>query len=167
MNHFTQEHINVRKHYNTTKQAKHWLEVIQTTSLTPDRIKLIKSTPYFFLATSHKNGQTNVNYKGLEGKSLIHVVNKTRLIFPDYTGNGILHSIGDIISNPNIGMLIINFDQNKRLKINGKATIIEDKEMLLKYSNIFKSDSIVRLIQVDIQYVIENCSSHIGIVNKR
>jgi len=164
MDFFTQEHLDARKKYDTTKQANHWLNTIDTTSLNDGMIEFIEKMPYFFLATSSSNGNTNVNFKGTQGKSLIKVLNNKKLIFADFSGNGILHSVGDISSNPNIGMLIIDFNNNIRLKISGNATIIDDTKQISKYLDIFDTYSIARLIEVEINYVIPNCSDNISVV---
>ncbi len=174
MDFFTQEHLNARETYNTVSQAHYWLSTIDTTYLNKglslylheDTTSFIERMPYFFFATSSANGNTNVNFKGAEGSKLIKVLNSKKLIFPDYSGNGILHSIGDINSNPNVGILIIDFNKNIRLKISGKATIIDNKEQISQYLDYFKTYDIDRLIEVNIDYVIPNCSANINVVKK-
>ena len=174
MDFFTQEHLNTRETYNTTDQANHWLNTINTTCLNKelslflreDATKFIERMPYFFFSTSSSNGNTNVNFKGAERNKLIKVLNNKKLIFPDYKGNGILHSVGDINSNPNVGILIIDFNKNIRLKISGKATIVDDKEKISQYLDYFETCDISRLIEIDINYVVPNCSSNISVVKK-
>jgi len=174
MKFFTQEHLDVRETYNTTDQANHWLSTIDTTSLNKELslylqenvIDFIQRMPYFFFSTSSSNGNTNVNFKGTQGTKLIKVINSKKLLFPDYSGNGILHSVGDIRSNPNVGILIIDFNKNIRLKISGKATIIDDKEQISQYLEYFQTYDIDRLIEIDIDYVIPNCSNNIDVVKK-
>lgn len=63
-------------------------------------------------------------------------------------------------------MLIIDFANDLRLKINGKATIIDDKETIDKYLDILESYNISRLIEVDIEYVLPNCSQNLSVVKK-
>ena len=166
MEFFTQEHVEVREAYKTTAQANHWLNSIDTTSLNKEMITFIEKMPYFFLATSSENGHTNVNFKGSEGKPCIKVLSPEKLIFADFSGNGILHSVGDMKSNPNVGMLVIDFAHDIRLKISGKAEIIDDSEVISQYLDIFETYDIKRLIEVSIEYVIPNCSNNISIVRK-
>ncbi len=174
MDFFTQEHLDARAKYSTTAQADHWLSTIETTHLNQalstylneDVVGFIERMRYFFLATSSANGHTKVNFRGAEGERLIKVVNERKLLFPDYSGNGILHAVGDIRSNPNVGMLIIDFNRDVRLKIGGKATVIDDSEEVAKYLDLFDTYSIERLIEVEIEYVIPNCSNNIGVVRK-
>jgi len=174
MNFFTEAHIKARETYNTIEQANHWLATIDTTCLNKelslylqeDPVAFIERMPYFFFSTSSSNGNTNVNFKGSESGKLIKVLNSKKLIFPDYRGNGILHSVGDIHSNPNVGMLIIDFNKNIRLKISGKAAVIDEASQIEQYLDYFQTYDIARLIEVDIEYVIPNCSKNINIVKK-
>lgn len=161
---FTQEHLIAREKYGSTNQAETIFEYMDTTFLNDRMINFIESLNYFFLATSSKAGRTNVNFKGTKSKKLIKVLNKNQLIFPDFDGNGILHSIGDILSNPYVGMLIIDFSKDIRIKINGKAKIIDDKEIILSYLDYFDSFNFSRLIEVEIDYVIPNCSANLSVV---
>lgn len=55
---FTQEHLDAKETYNTTNQANYWLSTIDATDF-------IERMPYFFFSTSSSNGNTNVNFKGL------------------------------------------------------------------------------------------------------
>lgn len=164
MKNFTQEHLFVRQKYGTTKQAELIFENLDTTTPNDRMIKFIENMNYFFLATSSKDGRVNVNFKGTKSKSLIKFLDKNRLIFPDFDGNGILHSVGDIESNPYVGMLIIDFLNDIRIKINGKAKIIDDKNEIINYLDIFDSFNFSRLIEVQIEYIIPNCSANLSVV---
>ena len=161
---FTQEHLDIRDKYGTTQKANYWLNTLDTEKLDTRMIQLIKSIGYFFFATSSKDGRVNVNFKGSDNKKLLKVLDKNTIVFPDYNGNGILHSIGDIQTNPNVGLLIIDFSRDVRIKINGRATIIDDKSEIVKYLDIFDSFEFERLIKIDIDYVLPNCSNKLHVV---
>jgi uncharacterized protein len=161
---FTQEHIRVREKYGTTKQAENIFESLDTTAPNDKMIKFIEKMNYFFLATSSKEGRVNVNFKGTKAKRLIKFLDKNRLIFPDFDGNGILHSVGDIESNPHVGLLIIDFSKDIRIKINGRAKIIDDKDVIVRYLDLFDSFNFSRLIEVEIDYIIPNCSANLNVV---
>jgi len=163
---FTQEHMEARAKYKTSDMAEHWLNSVDTTYLNQEMINFVESLSYFFLATSSANGNTNVNFKGSDGTPLVKVINSKRLVFADFKGNGILHSVGDIYSNPNIGMLFIDFNQDLRLKVSGKARVIDDERKLASYLDVFESYELARLIEVDIEYVIPNCSNKLSIVRE-
>ena len=164
MENFTQEHLFVREKYGTTKQAENIFEYMDTTTPNDRMIKFIENLNYFFLASSSKDGKVNVNFKGTKSKILIKFLDNNRLIFPDFNGNGILHSVGDIVSNPNVGLLFIDFSRDIRIKINGKAKIIDDKDVIISYLDLFDSFNFLRLIEVKIEYIIPNCSTNLGVV---
>lgn len=164
MNIFTEEHLFVREKYGTTKQAENIFESMNTTTPNDRMIKFIENMNYFFLATSSKDGKVNVNFKGTKSKILIKFLDNNRLIFPDFNGNGILHSIGDIESNSNVGLLFIDFSRDIRIKINGKAKVIDDKDVIISYLDLFDSFNFSRLIEVEIDYVIPNCSANLSVV---
>ncbi|MDF1881830.1 pyridoxamine 5'-phosphate oxidase family protein [Sulfurimonas sp. MAG313] len=166
MEFFTEEHIEVRKKYKTNDEANHWLNSIDTTYLNEFMITFIESMPYFFFATSSSNGNTNVNFKGSEGNTLVKVLSKNKLIFADYKGNGILHSVGDISSNPKVGMLFVDFNKDFRLKISGRAKVIDNELALNQYLDVFETFEMMRLIEVEIEYVIPNCSNKLSIVRQ-
>ncbi|WP_148624106.1 pyridoxamine 5'-phosphate oxidase family protein [Aliarcobacter cryaerophilus] len=161
---FTQEHIFVREKYKTTKQAENIFEYMNTTIPSDIMIKFIESMNYFFLATSSKDGRVNVNFKGTQSKILIKFLNKNKFIFPDFNGNGILHSIGDIESNPHVGLLFIDFSKDIRIKVNGRAKVIDNKELINSYLDLFDSFNYSKLIEVEIDYIIPNCSANLNIV---
>ncbi len=157
---FNDGHRAVREKYGTTAQATYWLNVLETTSLDSMMIELIGKTDYFFLATSSADGRPNVNYKGGE-KGFLHVIDKNTIVFPDFKGNGILHSIGDIETNPYVGLLIADFIEDVRIKISGKATILSASKEIEAYEEIFRAYQFDRLILVKIDYAIPNCSNNL------
>ena len=86
----------------------------------------------FFLATADAAGQPDCSYKGgMPG--FAHVVDEQTLVFPDYDGNGMFRSLGNIAVNPQIGMLFIDFEQSNRLRVNGRAMLCFDDPMLADY----------------------------------
>ena len=86
---------------------------------------------------------------------MIKVISQTQIAFPDFDGNGAFMSIGNILLNPHVGLLFIDFTDGARLRVNGSATIHEIGDML----NLFpKAD---RVIVVDIEQVVPNCAKHI------
>lgn len=164
---FTEEHRTVRKKYHTDELASHLLKNMQQEKIGPDAARFLESLDYFFFATSNREGSTNVNFKGAKGgKRLIKVLDEKRLIFPDYKGNGIFHGIGDIASNPNVGLLCIDFSRDRRLKISGTAEVIDDPERIAGYREVFGSAGIERLIEVTVHYLIPNCSRQLSVVRE-
>jgi uncharacterized protein len=89
----------------------------------------IERAAMFFLATADAAGRPDCSYKGgLPG--FVHVLDDETLAFPDYDGNGMFRSLGNIRVNPYVGLLFIDFEQPGRLRINGTATIGDDDPLL-------------------------------------
>jgi hypothetical protein len=98
----------------------------------PDRAaQFIESLPFFFIATSNDTGACDCSYRGREynedgsTQPLLKVVDEKSFVFPDLYGNKLYNSIGNMLTNPQIGCLFINFETAERIRINGHVQIIE------------------------------------------
>ena len=151
--------------YGTLQIAAMILGSTDTSRMSTPVRTLIGKSSYFFLATSSKDGEPNMNFKGGE-VGFVHVVDETTLLFPDYDGNGILHGVNDMMENPNVGMLFIDFNTSMRFKVNGVATILDKPEELSPYLDCKGFDFAPRIIKVDVKYVLGNCSKNIDNVRK-
>jgi predicted pyridoxine 5'-phosphate oxidase superfamily flavin-nucleotide-binding protein len=60
----------------------------------------------------------------------VRVTARDELVFPDYDGNGMFLSIGNIAVNPNVGLLFIDFEKPKRLRVDGTASVSRDDPLL-------------------------------------
>jgi len=114
----------------------------------------IQDLSFFFLATSDNNGSCDCSFKG-GGPGIIRIIDDTRLAFPDYDGNGAFMSVGNILENPHVGMLFIDFNDGARLRVNGRASVHE--EGVIK--ELFPDQP--RVILVEIEQVVPNCAAHI------
>jgi uncharacterized protein len=114
----------------------------------------IESLDMFFLATTDEDGQPSCSYKGGE-TGFVRVVDSTTLAFPNYDGNGMFLSMGNIAQNPRIGMLFIDFERQRRLRLSGEASISGDDELSACYP---EAQFIVR---VAVTRVFPNCPRYI------
>ena len=87
----------------------------------------------FFLATADEHGMPQCSYKGGE-PGFVRVVDERTLAFPSYDGNGMYLSMGNLLRNPQVGLLFIDFTSPKRLRVNGIASIDEDDPLLAAYA---------------------------------
>ncbi len=85
---------------------------------------LIERLPMFFLATADEEGRPQCSYKGGD-PGFVTVVDDRTVAFPNYDGNGMYLSMGNVLVNPHVGMLFIDFFAARptRLRINGIASI--------------------------------------------
>lgn len=114
----------------------------------------LESAPFFFLATSDGTGRCDCSFKG-GGPGLIRVLDERRFVFPDFDGNGAFMSLGNLLRNPRVGCLFIDFTDGARLRINGAASIHETGE----FAELFPGAA--RVVLVEVEQVTPNCSRHI------
>ena len=100
------------------------------TAFTPDDKAFIEGASYFFLATADAAGRPDCSFKGgMPG--FVRVTGPSELAFPDYDGNGMFKSLGNILVHADVGMLFIAMHgKPQRLRINGKATLRDDDPLL-------------------------------------
>ena len=105
-------------------------EKLTRTEFTAADKAFIESMPYFFLATADSDGRPDCSYKGgLPG--FVRVTGPSELAFPDYDGNGMFKSLGNILVNHSVGVLFIAMHgKPQRLRVNGEATV-SDRDPLL------------------------------------
>ena len=90
-------------------------------ALTDEDSAFIARLDYFFLATADADGFPNCSYKG-GGAGFVRVPDARTIVFPVFDGNGMYLSLGNASENPAIGMLFIDFENQKRLRLNGTAS---------------------------------------------
>jgi len=115
----------------------------------------IESAGFFFLATADDQGRPDCSFKG-GVPGFVRVIGPGELAFPDYDGNGMFRSMGNIAVNPNIGMLFIAMDGSpKRLRVNGRASVLRDDPLL---GETVGAQLIVR---VTAQAIFPNCPRYV------
>lgn len=91
------------------------------------RLNLSLSRQMFFLSTVSSSGEPTVSYKG--GPIGFVKVEDNQLLFPNYDGNGMFLSIGNLVKNPLVGLLFIDFEKPRRLRVQGSASIVENPDL--------------------------------------
>jgi uncharacterized protein len=115
--------------FGTRGLADRLVEVVAHTAFTDKDRDFIQSRPLFFLATADVEGRPDCSYKG--GRAgFVRVVDAHTLAFPSYDGNGMFKSLGNVLVNPHVGLLFIDFESPRRLRVNGRASVHEDDPLL-------------------------------------
>lgn len=120
----------------------------------PELHSRLQNAPFFFLATSNTSGQCDCSFKG-GGPGLIKIVHSRCFAFADFDGNGAFMSLGNILDNPQVGCLFIDFSDGARLRVNGRASIHEQGEIM----TLFPRAS--RIVRVEIEQVVPNCPQYV------
>ena len=116
--------------------------------------EFIERADMFFLATCDLRGLPTCSYKGGD-PGFVRVIDERSIAFPNYDGNGKYQSMGNLLMNPNVGMLFIDFEGQLRLRLQGAASILEDDELMAEYPG---AQFVVR---VQVTEVYPNCPRYI------
>jgi predicted pyridoxine 5'-phosphate oxidase superfamily flavin-nucleotide-binding protein len=131
------------------------LENLARTAFTDDDKTFIESAAYFFIATADAEGRPDCSFKGgMPG--FVRVTGSSELSFPDYDGNGMFKSLGNVMVNPNVGLLFIAMHGTpRRLRVNGTARVRDDDPLL---KETVGAQLIVRL---EARAIFPNCPRYI------
>jgi uncharacterized protein len=95
-----------------------------------DDAAFIGSLGFFFLATADAEGRPDCSFKG-GPPGFARVAAPDLLVFPDYDGNGMFKSLGNIAANPQVGILFIAMGEApRRLRVNGRAQLVRDDPLI-------------------------------------
>src|ERR1700730_14785225 len=101
-------------------------------SFTDDDRAFVERCAMFFLATADAACQPDVSYKGgMPG--FVRILDDQTLAFPDYDGNGMFKSLGNIVVNPKVGLLFVDFEHPNRMRVSGTASISIDDPLLSEF----------------------------------
>jgi len=130
-------------------------EKLTRTAFTADDKAFIEAAPYFFLATADADRRPDCSFKGgMPG--FVRVTGPSELAFPDYDGNGMFKSLGNILVNANVGVLFIAMHgKPQRLRINGRATISDDDPLLAQ------TVGAQLIVRVTAEAIFPNCPRYI------
>ncbi len=116
--------------FGTRRLADRMEERIRRPAFTEDDAAFIASLRFFFVATATAEGHPDCSFKGGEA-GFARVIAPDLLVFPDYDGNGMFKSLGNIRANPRVGLLFIGMeDKPRRLRVNGTAQVVLDDPLL-------------------------------------
>ena len=107
-------------------------EKLSRTAFTSDDRAFIESRPLFFLATADAFGHPDCSYKG-GAPGFVRVTADDELAFPSYDGNGMFRSLGNVLVNPAVALLFIDFERPNRLRVNGSARLVDGDPLLASH----------------------------------
>jgi uncharacterized protein len=140
--------------FDTRRLADRLEEVKVHERFTPDDRAFIERLDMFFLATADAGGHPTCSYKGGD-PGFVRVVDERTLAFPNYDGNGMYLSMGNLAINPSVGLLFIDFERQRRMRVDGTASIDPDDPLIASYPG---AQFVVR---VDARHIYPNCPRYI------
>ena len=140
--------------FQSRKIADRLEQVTRRKTFTEDDRAFIESRVFFFLATADAEGRPDCNHKGgIAG--FVRVVASDEIAFPDYDGNGMFKSLGNILINPHVGILFLDFEKPRRLRVNGLASVSRHDPLLAQ------TVGAQLIVRVKAQSIFPNCPRYI------
>lgn len=135
--------------------ADRLVEHTHRTKFSDDDRAFIESVTFFFLATADSEGRPDCSFKGGPA-GFVKVVASDALAFPDYDGNGMFRSLGNLKVNHHVGLLFIRTGEKRgRLRVNGRAEIVFD------HGAIAGIPGAQALVRVTAEHIFPNCPRYI------
>lgn len=164
----------LQKKYHTRKSADSFYKTQVLDFLNPEMRKFISEQEMVFLATSDSKGECDSSFRA-GPESFVKVLDNHTLMFPEFKGNGVMASLGNIIENPNIGLMFIDFFRSSiGLHVNGKAEIITEHQAGKLVNSIDKAKAEkdgqhkTRIwIKIEVEEAYIHCSKHIPKLKKQ
>jgi uncharacterized protein len=114
----------------------------------------IEGLDMFFLATADEHGRPTCSYKGGD-PGFVRVLDPRTIAFPGYDGNGMFLSLGNALVNPEVGLLFIDFERRRRLRLNGTASVSLDDPLLASWPEARQ------VVRVTVRELFPNCPRYI------
>ncbi|WP_231507664.1 pyridoxamine 5'-phosphate oxidase family protein [Bacillus sp. UNC41MFS5] len=159
----------LQERYGTTKRAAAFYNKQMLDHLNGMMTKFISEQSMMFISTADSRGSCDSSFRaGLPG--FVRIIDEKTIIYPEYKGNGVMASLGNIIENPQIGLMFIDFFEHCiGLHVNGKTSIIENSQLLsLNLSeNILmdihekEGNKAERWVLIEVEEAYIHCSKHI------
>jgi uncharacterized protein len=125
------------------------------TAFTADDRAFIESVIYFFIATADADGRPDCSFKG-GAPGFVRVTAPDEIAFPDYDGNGMFKSLGNLAVNAQVGLLFIDLHEKpRRLRVNGEAKVSRDDPLLAQ------TVGAQLIVRVKARAIFPNCPRYI------
>jgi predicted pyridoxine 5'-phosphate oxidase superfamily flavin-nucleotide-binding protein len=140
--------------FDTRRIADRLEEKTVRGTIDDDDRAFIEARDMFFISTADEEGRPQCSYKGGD-PGFVRVVDEHTIAFPNYDGNGMYLTAGNMLVNPHVGMLFIDFERRKRMRLNGVASVDENDPLLAEYP---EAQFVIRVRATE---VFPNCPRYI------
>jgi uncharacterized protein len=148
-------HRSLQDRFGSTALADRLQQVTHREALTSEDEAFINGAGFFFLATADTEGHPDCSFKG-GAPGFVRAISSGLIVFPDYDGNGMFRSLGNIHVNPNVALLFITMSATpKRLRINGRAELSFNDPMISTFAGA------QALVKVTPEHIFPNCPRYI------
>jgi len=140
--------------FDTRRLADRLDEKLARRDFSDEDRAFIESRPLFFLATADGEGRPDCSFKG-GAPGFVRVTGEAELAFPSYDGNGMFRSLGNLLVNPAVALLFIDFEHPRRLRVNGSASAAGDDPLLASFAGA------QLIVRVRAERIFPNCPRYI------
>jgi len=170
------EHL-LQDQWQTRDRANNFYNKQVLDFLAPKMQEFIKRQEFLFIASADRNGECDCTSK-FGNPGFIRVLSDKYLIYPEYRGNGVFANTGNMLENPHVSLLMIDFTRDTiGLHVNGKVRVVANDE-LLEYQDKLPQDVIAeihqegkkcpeRWVMVEVEEAYIQCSKHIPLMKKQ
>ena len=146
--------------YGTSIRAGDFYKNQMIDHLNPRMIEFVSQMDMLFIATSDNDGNCDNSIR-VGPPGFVKIIDAQRFAYPEYRGNGVYASLGNIAENPHVGILMVDFyGSTVGLHVNGRAEIVDDLEGC--------EDSLAeRWVVVDVEEAYIQCSKHIPLMGRK
>lgn len=151
--------------YGTTERAQRFYDQQMLDHLNERMAAFVSRQEMMFVATSDAAGECDNTFRaGPAG--FVHVLDATHLTWPEYRGNGVMASLGNITENGHVGLLFVDFVGDAiGLHVNGRAVVLEDDLARGAYPELpvdpVPGRRAERWVVVEVQEAYIHCAKHI------
>ena len=117
--------------------------------------RFVDLSPFVLLATSAPDGTCDVSPRG-DPPGFVRVLDERTLLLPDRPGNKLADSLRNVLRNPHVGLLFLVPGVGDTLRVNGRATLVTDDDLLAPCAVEGKVPKLGLRIEVD--EVFTHCS---------
>ncbi|MEU0588606.1 pyridoxamine 5'-phosphate oxidase family protein [Streptomyces sp. NPDC006132] len=155
----------IQRELGTVERADRFYDEQVLDRLNPRMREFVARQEMFFLATADSRGECDSTFRaGPPG--FLRVLDDTTLAYPEYRGNGVMASLGNIRENPHVGILMIDFSQDRiGLHVNGRARLVTDDAMRERHPGLPVDPVPGRRpqmwVEVEVEEAYIHCSKHI------
>jgi PPOX class probable FMN-dependent enzyme len=110
--------------------------------------RFVDLSPFMLLATSSGDGSCDVSPRG-DPAGFVHVLDERTLLVPERPGNRLADSLRNILGNPHVGLLFLIPGVGETLRVNGRARIVTDADVLQPLAVDGKAPKLGLLVDVD------------------
>lgn len=117
-------------------------------------MELVRSQEWFFWATADDTGRPDCSFRS-GPRGFVKVIDERTLAFEDYDGNGAFMSLGNLLVNPPVALLFVDFERAKRLRVGGTAEILDGSEAAAVVPGA------KRVVRIRVTHTHANCPRHV------